>query len=89
MRVYSSVGVAGFLFLSFACSSFAVTRYVNVSNATPAAPFTNWGMASTAIQPAIDEAVSGDEILVFNIDVEPVTGGGRRSVQFKREFFSD
>ncbi len=64
MRAFSSVGVAGFLFLSFACSSFAVTRYVNVSNATPAAPFTNWGMASTAIQPAIDEAVSGDEILV-------------------------
>ncbi len=33
--------------------------------------------------------ISGDEILVFNIDVEPVTGGGRRSVQFKREFFGD
>ncbi len=33
--------------------------------------------------------VSGDEILVFDIDVEPVTGGGRRSVQFKREFFDD
>ena len=33
--------------------------------------------------------ISGDEILVFNIDVEPVAGGGRRSVQFKREFFGD
>ncbi|MDH5272256.1 MAG: DUF4426 domain-containing protein [Gammaproteobacteria bacterium] len=33
--------------------------------------------------------ISGDEILVFDIDVEPVTGGGRRSVQFKREFFGD
>jgi hypothetical protein len=33
--------------------------------------------------------ISGDEILVFNIDVEPATGGGRRSVQFKREFFGD
>lgn len=33
--------------------------------------------------------ISGDEILVFDIDVEPVTGGGRRSVQFKREFFDD
>ena len=33
--------------------------------------------------------ISGDEILVFNIDVEPVAGGGPRSVQFKREFFGD
>ncbi len=33
--------------------------------------------------------ISGDEILVFDIDVEPLTGGGRRSVQFKREFFGD
>ena len=33
--------------------------------------------------------ISGDEILVFNIDVEPVSGGGQRSVQFKREFFGD
>jgi Domain of unknown function (DUF4426) len=33
--------------------------------------------------------ISGDEILVFNIDVEPAAGGGRRSVQFKREFFGD
>jgi hypothetical protein len=33
--------------------------------------------------------ISGEEILVFNIDVEPVTGGGRRTVQFKREFFGD
>jgi hypothetical protein len=33
--------------------------------------------------------ISDDEILVFNIDVEPATGGGRRTVQFKREFFGD
>ena len=33
--------------------------------------------------------ISGDEILVFNIEVKPVAGGGRRSVQFKREFFDD
>ena len=45
-------------------SSSAATRYVNVSNATQAAPYTNWAMAATSIQPAIDAATSGDEILV-------------------------
>ena len=33
--------------------------------------------------------ISGDEILVFNITVEPATGGGRHQVQFKREFSRD
>jgi hypothetical protein len=33
--------------------------------------------------------ISGEEILVFNIDVEPQSGGGRYAVQFKREFFAD
>lgn len=52
------------LFLGGVSVSTAATRYVNVSNATPAAPFTNWSMAATAIQPAIDASASGDEILV-------------------------
>ncbi|MEY2854475.1 MAG: hypothetical protein RL030_1607 [Pseudomonadota bacterium] len=33
--------------------------------------------------------ISGEEILVFNISVTPNSGGGRREVQFKREFFGD
>jgi hypothetical protein len=33
--------------------------------------------------------ISGDEILVFNIDVTPAAGGGPRAVQFKREFDAD
>jgi outer membrane murein-binding lipoprotein Lpp len=33
--------------------------------------------------------ISGDEILVFNITVEPATGGGRHQAQFKREFSRD
>ena len=60
-------GIAGFFLiwgLVFISTSSAATRYVNVSNATPAAPYTNWAMASTSIQPAIDAAASGDEILV-------------------------
>ena len=43
---------------------YAATRYVNVSNAAPAAPHTNWATASTNLQQAIDWADSGDEILV-------------------------
>jgi parallel beta-helix repeat protein len=64
MRTFRSLGVACFLFLSFAYSSRATTRYVDVSNAVPVAPYTNWGKASTNIQMAIDVAASGDEILV-------------------------
>jgi Domain of unknown function (DUF4426) len=30
--------------------------------------------------------ISGDEIMIFNITVDPATGGGRHEVQFKREF---
>jgi hypothetical protein len=33
--------------------------------------------------------ISGDEILVFNIDVTPVVGSSRHEVQFKREFSAD
>ena len=33
--------------------------------------------------------ISGEEILVFNIDLEPASGASRYSVQFKREFFAD
>ena len=64
MKIRRLVGVFwawGLLSLS---SSPAATRYVNVSNAAPAAPYTNWSMAAIAIQPAIDAAASGDEILV-------------------------
>ena len=60
-RLIGGIWAWGLLSLS---ASPAATRYVNVSNATPAAPFTNWGMAATSIQPAIDAAASGDEILV-------------------------
>ena len=64
MRTAPKAGFFLVLWLTGAGSSLAATRYVNVSNATPAAPYTNWGMAATAIQPAIDEAANGDEILV-------------------------
>ena len=60
-RIAAIFGVCVLIFIS---TSSAATRYVDVSNAAPSAPYTNWGMAATSIQPAIDEAASGDEILV-------------------------
>jgi hypothetical protein len=36
-----------------ASSSHAAVHYVNANNTTSAAPYTNWGTASTAIQDAV------------------------------------
>jgi hypothetical protein len=52
--------------LAFSISVSGITRYVNVNNPTPAAPYTNWHTAATIIQDAVDAAVDGDLVLVTN-----------------------
>jgi len=54
------------LLLLAAINTPAATRYVNLNNPAPAAPYTDWASAATNIQDAIDAAVAGDEIVVTN-----------------------
>jgi parallel beta-helix repeat protein len=42
------------------------THYVNLNNATPSPPYTNWATAAVTIQDAVDAATAGDEIVVTN-----------------------
>jgi hypothetical protein len=44
----------------------ATTRFVNVNNAAPSAPYTTWATAANRIQDARDVAVEGDLIRVTN-----------------------
>lgn len=46
--------------------ALAITRYVDVNSATPAAPYTSWATAAQSIQAAVDVCVSGDEVVVAN-----------------------
>jgi hypothetical protein len=54
------------MFLVATSSALATVRYVNVNNANPAQPYTNWASAATNIQSAVDAAAAGDEIVVTN-----------------------
>jgi hypothetical protein len=53
-------------FLCLAAPVLATTRYVNLSNPAPTPPYTNWPVAATNIQDAIDASNPGDVILVTN-----------------------
>ena len=44
--------------------TLADTRYVDINNSTPSAPFTSWTTAANDIQSAVDSAVGGETILV-------------------------
>ena len=54
--------------------AFARTLYVSASNGAPVAPYTNWTMAATRIQDALDATAGGDLVLVTNGVY--ATGGG-------------
>jgi len=52
--------------LSMTVVASAATRYVDLNNPAPVAPYTSWATAATTIQAAVDAAVAGDEIVVTN-----------------------
>ena len=44
----------------------SATRYVNLANLSPQPPYTNWAMAATNIQAAVNSATNGETVLVTN-----------------------
>ena len=63
---HTELSLTAGLLLSLSLTATAATLYVDVSNPTPATPYTNWSTAATDIQNAVDAAVAGDLILVTN-----------------------
>ena len=66
MRTKLQFGPCALLCVFISTPLHAVTRYVNVANPAPLAPYTTWTTAATVIQDAVDAAQPGDEVVVTN-----------------------
>ncbi len=52
------------IFCAMSISVIADTHYVDINNAAPVSPYTNWASAATSIGAAVTRAESGDVVLV-------------------------
>ena len=64
MKTVQCAGVAVWVCLSAAASSFAQFRYVDDDSADPQSPYDNWSHAATNIPEAVNVATSGDTVVV-------------------------
>jgi parallel beta-helix repeat protein len=66
LSMTASISLVIFFQLCLPPTVIAATLYVDVNNAAPIAPYTNWVTAATNIQDAVDAAAPSDTVLVTN-----------------------